>query len=622
MKLPKFLKSSLTYLTFSLATFWSVSANAQQPVIIDLSTGTGLNDVMVATGTSDDMWKVLLPGGSTVVPKACTLGAWEETGINHWVSPSIYNGVAYSPTTGGTYTYSAKFKFTVPRLDCATLVIRGIGGDNTITEMKINGVTCPVVTFPGINHFDLTNENITVILNTAILNNNGVDNTLSIKLLNDLGNPATNYTGLNFCGKLHLNDGNFNILPVVTGPTTICQGNPLTFGGSLASGSTASTHYYWRLYECDAAGNIPTGGFYWESSWFTGVPTNNYTFPSNLNIICGKYYMAVLSAVYASDCSNWAQDIHVFNYACKPTANAGPDQTICQSECATIGTTVLTKGVSYNWTANGVSVGTGGSLSVCPETTTTYTVTATNNLTGCSATDQVTITVLPNNPRFNIATNTANSGYYTVTATPVVMNANTVPGFGQYWALEELDATNNYVFYIQSPLGWQPYIQYFTFPGFDDVSTNYSNIVSTLPSSPVEGRFLYGTTYRITRGTWNDNCDWNAASYLLELEKNGNVVIVETKAPASRPMVNRATTDVWQVSPNPSKGIFHISCESDYMDRTVVEVFDISGKKIERRVIETGTRTLPLDLTGYTKGVYLLNITTGDMSNTYKIILE
>lgn len=618
MKLPRFLKS-LTFMTFSTTLFWSASSNAQTQ-IINLS--TGWNNGMVGTGISDDTWKVTLPSGSTVTPKTCTLSAWEETGVNRWVSHNTFGGVALDNTTGGTYVYKATFTISTDRMDCATLVIRGVGADNSITGMTINGYSYPL-TLPAGNHFQLTNENVTIILNPANLING--TNVLAISVTNAPTNTASNYAGLNFCGELHINDGNFNIQPVVTGSTTICQDSPLTFGGSLAAGSPASTHYYWRLYECDAAGNITSGGFYWESSWFTGVPTGNYTFPSSLNVTCDKYYMAVLSAVYASTCSNWAQDIHVFNYACKPGAYAGADKTICQGECVNIGTAIGSKDVTYSWSANGIIVGTGVNITVCPQTTTTYTVTATNKTTGCSSTDQVVVTVLPNNPDFDVQTHSY-ADYYTVTATPLVMNANTVPGFGQYWAVEELDANNNYVFYIQSPTGWLPYPASCNFPGFDDYLLNYSGIVNTLPGSPSSGRFVFNKTYRITRGTWNDNCDWNAVSYLLEKTKSANgegeIVVTKTKAPAFRPMSQEATTNTWNVSPNPSKGIFNIYCESYDMERTVIEVFDISGKKIESSVIEPGIRTLPLDMSGYTKGVYMLNITTGDVSNMHKIILE
>ena len=66
-------------------------------------------------------------------------------------------------------------------------------------------------------------------------------------------------------------------------------------------------------------------------------------------------------------------------------ANAGPDQTICLGQ-----TTVLNAsgGISYQWNTGQL----GSSIVVSPNITTTYMVTITDG-NGCSATDQVTVTV-------------------------------------------------------------------------------------------------------------------------------------------------------------------------------------------------------------------------------------
>ncbi len=616
------MNQNLKQVLFWLTLVWSLSTNAQLQ-IINLS--TGWNNGMTNTNIAEDTWTVTLPDNTVATPRSCILtNVWEETGINHWISPYVSNtGSALPNGAGGTYTYRASFNVTAARIDCATLLVTGMGADNRITGMQINGNNIPL-TLPNTDHFQLINENVMLFLNPANLVV-GL-NTLTITVNNVIIITPTNFTGLNFCGELHINDGNFNIHPEVTGPTVICQGSPLTFGGTLAAGSSPSTHYLWKIVECDAAGNLVANGLSWES-WYVGVPTGNYTFPSNLNLVCGKYYMAVLAGVRQSACSNWAQDLHIFNYACKPGANAGADKTICQSECVNIGTAIGSKGVTYSWSANGATVGTGVNITVCPEVTTTYTVTATSSTTGCTSTDQVTVTVLPNQPRFNISTNTANNDYYTVTGTPIVMNANTVSGFGQYWSVEELDANNNNLFNIQNPTVWWPYPASCTFTGFDDYSLNYSGNVNTLPGSPSAGRFLYNHTYRITRATWNDNCDWNAYAYVLTTVKSANsdgyqVIVQETKAPGFRPMSQLATTNNWNVSPNPSIGVFNISSESQETERTVFEVFDLFGKKIESKVIEAGTTSLSLNLSDNAKGVYILNITTNDVIRTHKITLE
>jgi len=70
-----------------------------------------------------------------------------------------------------------------------------------------------------------------------------------------------------------------------------------------------------------------------------------------------------------------------------PIADAGPDQSICQGDSATIGTAAQT-GHSYSWAPGGQ---TSAQITVSPSSTTNYTVTAT---TACgSASDTVTVTV-------------------------------------------------------------------------------------------------------------------------------------------------------------------------------------------------------------------------------------
>jgi len=70
-----------------------------------------------------------------------------------------------------------------------------------------------------------------------------------------------------------------------------------------------------------------------------------------------------------------------------PTANAGADIEICQGESVTL--TAADGANAYLWNTGQ----TGKSVTVSPEDTTTYTVTVTDN--GCSATDDVTVTVKP-----------------------------------------------------------------------------------------------------------------------------------------------------------------------------------------------------------------------------------
>ena len=71
------------------------------------------------------------------------------------------------------------------------------------------------------------------------------------------------------------------------------------------------------------------------------------------------------------------------------------------------------------------------------------------------------------------------------------------------------------------------------------------------------------------------------------------------------------------VYPNPSNGIFTI--ETGTSSKTVLEVYNILGKKIVASEINN---TYKLDLSGYPKGIYSVNIITNGESVSKKIILE
>ncbi|MBK9378443.1 MAG: hypothetical protein IPM86_09490 [Saprospiraceae bacterium] len=79
-----------------------------------------------------------------------------------------------------------------------------------------------------------------------------------------------------------------------------------------------------------------------------------------------------------------------------PTANAGTDKTKCANSPAVQIGTAPVAGMSYIWSpTTGLSSGTIANPTANPTTTTTYTVTVTNTTNGCTATDQVIVTVNP-----------------------------------------------------------------------------------------------------------------------------------------------------------------------------------------------------------------------------------
>jgi len=71
----------------------------------------------------------------------------------------------------------------------------------------------------------------------------------------------------------------------------------------------------------------------------------------------------------------------------------------------------------------------------------------------------------------------------------------------------------------------------------------------------------------------------------------------------------------FNISPNPSKGKFEISTSGFVPD--VIEIFNMQGEK----VIQSKTAS-EIDLSGATKGMYIVKITAGTYKYSKKIILE
>lgn len=617
-------KKSLKTLFFLSATLFSGVLSYGQEVI-NLSTGVNNStSALIPLGQDDDTWTVTGPGNTAYIPKTCTFPSWQDNTCSRWLSPTLNPSGGVGASTAGNYTYRASFRINSRAFDCARLEIRSMGADNRITQLSINGNVYPL-TVPAGNHYNPLLGAVTLTINPAHLNASGM-NTVTFTVL-DQGL----FTGFNLCANLEI--GPKNILPsLAAGPSSFCQGTPLSFTASLNPGSGPTTHYLWVLEESTAGGTPVSGGFFWEL-WHTGTP-GAFTFPSSINPPCNKYYRVRLAAVndnLSGTCLGWAEVSKVIYYSCKPTVNAGPDKTICQNTSDFVGYFSLGTGITYTWTVgNGPVLGTESIMTVSPSSTTTYTLTATNAY-GCSASDQVTVTVRPNNPSFNISTNTSNSTYYTVSVTPVAVNAHLQPGFGDYWGLDGISPSGAVDFYIQNPTQWWMYPSANTFAGFDHTSNNYSNLITLTTSAPSPGRFKYNQRYKITRGTWNNYCEWNAMAYEIRVEKTalGQPVVHITEvapaeasksAPLREPKNTAEADDAIRIYPNPSTGLLNISLERD--TETRVDVFDLSGRKIQSHVMAAGTGNLQVDLSGYAKGLYMVHIHSGKETTSHKVILQ
>ncbi len=122
-----------------------------------------------------------------------------------------------------------------------------------------------------------------------------------------------------------------------------------------------------------------------STSWFNIPSATNDTLNTG-PLSSSLYYQAIVtgSGWPGTGCGTAISAPILVTVNPAPTANAGVNQTVCSGGCATL---VGTGGVSYNWMPGNLS---GVSVSVCPVSNTTYTLTVTD-INGCTATDNVIV---------------------------------------------------------------------------------------------------------------------------------------------------------------------------------------------------------------------------------------
>lgn len=307
--------------------------------------------------------------------------------------------------------------------------------------------------------------------------------------------------------------------PSISSPSSFCLGSPISFVGSAPNCTV--TNNVWTVVECTSTGGAVTGAVEWWSPWAIGAP-GTLTLPSTGGpiIACGKYYRIKLAVVNAN--TPWSETTRIISINCLPLANGGPNITICKGGCGVVGTMVGPQAnISYSWTGPNGNIGNTEQVSVCPTVTTTYTLTVSNGVTGCSAADAVTVNVENNDPAFTLTANlTASDAFYTLHAVPVNTNVSGIPGFGFAWFVDEIVSPANITPVPGSPAAnpgcwWGGLIT--DFSGYNGPAFTLS---ATPPMSggctnPAVGRFTAGHTYRIIRGTWSNSCPWQQFSEIV-----------------------------------------------------------------------------------------------------------
>lgn len=159
---------------------------------------------------------------------------------------------------------------------------------------------------------------------------------------------------------------------VSANPTSVCSG-----GSSLltVSGQDSLSTVQWQV--------SPDGITWFNLPGATDTTYNTGPLSSSL------YYHAIIygSGWYpGSGCGSTVSAPAQVVVNPSPAANAGPNATICTGSCANL---TGSGGVSYDWQPGNL---TGSNVTVCPTSTTSYTLTVTD-ANGCTGTDNVTVNI-------------------------------------------------------------------------------------------------------------------------------------------------------------------------------------------------------------------------------------
>jgi hypothetical protein len=129
-------------------------------------------------------------------------------------------------------------------------------------------------------------------------------------------------------------------------------------------------------------GSNPSAGLTYAWTPSTGLSASNISNPVANPLLTTTYTLTITNT--SNGCTgSGTVTVSVNNTA--PTVNAGQDQTVCAGQSVTLNATGAN---TYTWN-NGAIQG----VAFTPSTTQTYTVQGTNTVNGCTATDQVTVTL-------------------------------------------------------------------------------------------------------------------------------------------------------------------------------------------------------------------------------------
>ncbi len=604
-----------------------LSASYVNAQTIDISTGTS-GGAQQPLAVADSKWTVTVPGGGVATPftangtlvlnNTAFVGDYALATCGRWISPNtILNGGFIGDMnigSTGVFVYKMKFVYN-PTCPVATAVINlnDIGGDDNVGSISVNNSV--VMNFAGVSFKPFHSFTINVPASDIVSGNNEIEVTV---------NNNSNFTGLFICGNITITQVPSTLTPSITSSlTTFCTGQALSFTGAVTGGTPTNT--YWEIAQSNSTGTPIAGGYSW-SQWST-TPPGAFTFPSSVNPPCGQYYRIKVAVTNA--CVVWAEATEVVYISCSapPTPSIGGADTVCAGSTVTLCSNYLPSSTyTDTWSPRTKNIGFMNCITMTPASPyTTYTLTVTDNVTGCIGSTTHTVYTAPDNATFSTTMYPTSSTYCTITAQPALGNSG-YQGFGDMWYIQELDANLNVVWTFNgNPNCWWTYPGVEYFQGFNGPAQSQSC------SSSGTGMFKASTYYRIVHGVWNHYCSWTQASIIVYYTPATHAMqakYTELKDDAAPDFgdptyinqITNAVKNTVKVYPNPSKDVFNLSLSNT--GSGTIEVYDMMGRTIKTIELNVHDTEYKLDLSNMPKGLYLLNTVIDGNRSTQKLILQ
>lgn len=146
-----------------------------------------------------------------------------------------------------------------------------------------------------------------------------------------------------------------------------------------------------------------------------------------------------------------------------------------------------------------------------------------------------------------------------------------------------------------------------------NIRNNRSQIYTPTPYNG-----CWGNCPNLTTICVDDNEVAATQNFLLGCGITQTISIV-TDCPLS---VGEFDKDLFVVYPNPSKGVFQLTFTTSFSEKTVYSVYDVMGRKIIEKEVSNESNSFDINLENYPKGMYLLNVTTGETKVVKKLVVK